>query len=369
MTAVWRLWRSLCGVEVSLGERGERLAARWLARRGYRILHRNLKIGRDEADLVAVDPGGRTPVSGEVKTRASVTPPSTHVEDLDPAIDGVIMRCLAKDPMARPISALAVAASLPGGDPLAAALAAGDTPSPELVAAAGESEAMHIGLAALCGLLIVAELVCLVFLTSAVSVHGYVPLDKPPQALEDRAREVLAKLGYTNEPADTAFGFDRHTAYMDWLHENDPSPNRWERLREPRPGGMYFWYRQSPGRFRPFSDHWMSRGIVGAANPPWQVPGEAYVSLNLAGRLRRFYVIPRTRISSPDEAPKPVEEPDWPMLFELAGLNFESFMPANPRLTLNFRVDERMALSGVYPEAPVMAIQVDAGLVDGKPAG
>ena len=38
----------------------------------------------------------------------------------------------------RPASALAVSAALPGGDPLAAVLAAGETPSPEMVAAAGE---------------------------------------------------------------------------------------------------------------------------------------------------------------------------------------------------------------------------------------
>ncbi|MEE8459901.1 MAG: YraN family protein [Phycisphaerales bacterium] len=75
MTFVRRLWQRLCGVEVSLGERGERLAARWLTRHGYRILHRNLTIGRDEADLVAVDPGGRTLVIVEVKTRSSATPP------------------------------------------------------------------------------------------------------------------------------------------------------------------------------------------------------------------------------------------------------------------------------------------------------
>ncbi len=57
-----------------LGERGERLAARWLKRRGYRILHRNLTVGRDEADLVAVAPDGRTLVIIEVKTRASGAP-------------------------------------------------------------------------------------------------------------------------------------------------------------------------------------------------------------------------------------------------------------------------------------------------------
>ena len=130
---------------------------------------------------------------------------------------------------------------------------------------------------------------------------------------------------------------------------------------------MFFWYRQTPGRFRPFSG-WTSRGIVRAGNPPWRVPAEAYVSLDLAGRLRRFYVIPRTRVSSPDEAPEPGEGADWPMLFDLAGLNFASFTPAKPRFTFAFRVDERIAWSGVYPEAPDMAIQVEAGLIDGKPS-
>ena len=67
MTDLIRLWRQLCGARESLGDRGERLAARWLTRRGYRILHRKLTIGRDEADLVAVDPHG-TVVIVEVKT-------------------------------------------------------------------------------------------------------------------------------------------------------------------------------------------------------------------------------------------------------------------------------------------------------------
>ena len=68
-------WRRLFGSPESLGDRGERLAARWLRRQGYRILHRNLTIGRDEADLVVVDPAGRSIVIVEVKTRSSVAPP------------------------------------------------------------------------------------------------------------------------------------------------------------------------------------------------------------------------------------------------------------------------------------------------------
>ena len=65
------------------------------------------------------------------------TAPSNVLAGFDPAVERVILRCLEKDPRARPSSAVQVAAALPGGDPLAAALAAGETPSPEMVAAAG----------------------------------------------------------------------------------------------------------------------------------------------------------------------------------------------------------------------------------------
>ena len=73
------------------------------------------------------------------------------VRDADPAIERAILRCLDRDPARRPSSALAVSAALPGGDPLAAALAAGETPSPEMVAAAGgESAAISIGAGIAC---------------------------------------------------------------------------------------------------------------------------------------------------------------------------------------------------------------------------
>ena len=76
------------------------------------------------------------------REQGTITPPTALVRDLDPSIERVIFRCLESDPRQRPASALAVAAALPGGDPLAAALAAGETPSPEMVAAAGQTESV-----------------------------------------------------------------------------------------------------------------------------------------------------------------------------------------------------------------------------------
>jgi serine/threonine-protein kinase len=60
-----------------------------------------------------------------------IPPPTTLVKDLNPAIERAVLRTLDPDPGLRPRSALAVAASLPGGDPLAAALAAGETLRPK----------------------------------------------------------------------------------------------------------------------------------------------------------------------------------------------------------------------------------------------
>ena len=79
-------------------------------------------------------------LTGLLRARTENTPvkPTTLVKDLDPLVERVILRCLEARPALRPSSAVAVAAALPGGDPLAAALAAGETPSPEMVAAAGE---------------------------------------------------------------------------------------------------------------------------------------------------------------------------------------------------------------------------------------
>lgn len=61
-------WRRLFP-PATLGQRGEALAARWLRRRGYKIVARGNRGALGEIDLVAVD--GRTVVFVEVKTRRS----------------------------------------------------------------------------------------------------------------------------------------------------------------------------------------------------------------------------------------------------------------------------------------------------------
>ena len=135
------------------------------------------------------------------------TTPSSLVRDLDPGVERVILRCLDRDPDRRPASALVVAAALPGGDPLAAALAAGETPSPEVLAAAGESEALGVvpGLALVA--FVIAGLLAFAAASQRTSLMGRTPLDDPPAVLVNRAEEIITSLGYTDPAGDVASGF------------------------------------------------------------------------------------------------------------------------------------------------------------------
>ena len=81
---------------------------------------------------------------------ATPTTPSEVIKDIDPLVEKVILRCLEKDPRERPASALQVAMMLPGGNPLEAAIAAGETPSPEMVAAAPKKGALKPVVAIAC---------------------------------------------------------------------------------------------------------------------------------------------------------------------------------------------------------------------------
>jgi putative endonuclease len=84
-----RGWRKLFP-KLTLGQRGERAAAKYLRKRGYKILAAGDRLKhRDELDLVAAD--GRTVVFVEVKTRSSQI--QGHPAE---AVDAVKQRKLTK---------------------------------------------------------------------------------------------------------------------------------------------------------------------------------------------------------------------------------------------------------------------------------
>src|SRR6185503_2956394 len=153
---------------------------------------------------------------------------STLVKDLDPLIERVVQRCLQTEPAQRPSSALQVAAALPGGDPIAAALAAGETPSPEMVAAAPKHGLLNPVIAVSLLLGFVAMIAVGSWLSKFVAVYRLAPIGESPEVLRARARDVVKGFGYTDTPVDYADGFVLKRDYLNYIANTDQSPKRWE---------------------------------------------------------------------------------------------------------------------------------------------
>jgi serine/threonine-protein kinase len=294
------------------------------------------------------------------------TAPSTVTPGLDPAVERVILRCLEKDPKARPRSAAAVAAALPGGDPLAAAIAAGETPSPEMVAAAGSVEGMMPGAAAACLGLVLAGMALVAYLSPRAYLHGAVPLEKSPDALVERSKEVIRSLGYSEKPAGSASSFSRNTDYLNWVEEHERSKDRWKDMADGRPAGIYFWYRQSPDRLVPegFIGNEYGETAVSETDPPLTTSGMVRVELDPLGRLTRFEAVPS---SSSSTAPDGSAAPDWQALFAAAGLDAAAFSKTDPQWPPPFYGDVRAAWRETRPQRPDRPWRVEAAAWHGRP--
>jgi serine/threonine-protein kinase len=284
--------------------------------------------------------------------------PSAVLAGFDPAVERVILRCLEKDPRARPSSAVQVAGALPGGDPLAAALAAGETPSPEMVAAAGEEGTLAAGPAwALLGGVVV--LLAAVLLISGISRDiGLAPPEKSRDSLTDRAREVATRLGWTDPPADTAVIFLRDYPFLLWNAQHGP-PGWARQLSSSWWTPATFRYRQSPRPLVPRD----SRGEVQGDDPAMNVSGMVTVTLDTRGRLRSFLAVPRQlRNGSPPQAP-----PGWEALFTEAGLDLKAFTPAEASWVPPVAFDTVAGWTGAVPERPDAVLKVVAAVHEGRP--
>lgn len=301
-----------------------------------------------------------------VRARSERPPskPSSQVRDLDPAVERVILRCLEPDPSKRPATALAVAAALPGGDPLAAALAAGETPSPEMVAAAGETEgiAPRVAMAGLAAVIIGTAIVTYV----GLQVSGLRMMDSPlpPEVLASKAREIIKSLGYPDRPVDQAAQWYYSTDFTDYVQSHDqPRPN-WPKVLSQTPLVLQYAYRQSPVYLDPdgYQGVSLTPGVVQFDDPPAIQSGMINTILDSQGRLTYFQAIPEEVVPNPPPA-TPV---DWKPLFAAAGLDPAEFHPAEPQWLSLAAFDARAAWTGTWP-ASGRPLRIEAAAWRGRP--
>jgi serine/threonine-protein kinase len=297
---------------------------------------------------------------------SAISRPSSLVRDLDPAVERAILRCLETEPENRPSSALMVSAALPGGDPLAAALAAGETPSPQVVAAAGEIAGLPARVALSTLAAVIVGMIVFFVMASRTSLTAKMELPYPLEVLAQRARDVVHQLGYSTPPVDTATGMDYDNDYLEHLdHAGGEHPD-WNAVLRHRPSILNFWRRQSPDDLvaTEIHDSLLTPGLVSPDDPSPILSGMSDVVLDPQGHLVRFSAIPPQKDeAAPSAQPQPY---DWKQLFDLAGLDISQFHPTEPIWNSLGASDERAAWTGVWP-GTAEPLRVEAASWRGKP--
>jgi serine/threonine-protein kinase len=243
---------------------------------------------------------------------SSVITPSSLVADIDPAVERVILRCLENDPARRPQSAYAVFGAFPGGDPLAAAVAAGETPSPELVANAGVEGSVRPLYAGIAVAVVIAGFILLSIIVRPF-LEGF---DRAAQFLSVRADEIMTRVTGNTPPHYAADGF----VYAALAPDSSGGPDSVTAQRATGharpPRAKLYWKRWSPAPMAPISLH---RSATTLDDPPPVYPGSGTLVLTTAGRLLALSVIPEL---SPDSARQRVVA--WSSIVEAAGHNIAS---------------------------------------------
>ena len=246
--------------------------------------------------------------------KADFTRPSLVTRDVPAAVERVITRCLDPNPDARPDSVEDILRELPGGDPLAAAIAAGETPTPGMVAAAAKTGDLSALLAWSMLAIAVAGIGLSAIVSERTLLHDVAGM-KAPDVLQEHARQILADAGSKDRPRDS-----------DLFVEAGPT----------------IVYRQSRWTMRSFN----ANGTLRIFDPPLDVAkggnarnqGMANVELDAGGQLLRFFVVPPTM----EKRGSPIE-PDWTPFLTAAGFDPRLLTRTEPQWAARVDSDHKLA--------------------------
>ncbi|MBL8760209.1 MAG: protein kinase [Phycisphaerae bacterium] len=337
------------------------------------------------------------PESLEHLAKLHTQPPpsvSSVVSDVDPRIERVILRCLERDPDRRPSSALAVAAALAGGDAMADVLAAGETPTPEMVAASGERGSLRPPLAMAALVLVAVGALLIALLGQKTRLLAHATADRSREELSVKAQDILADVLRPSTRLDRAIGFiehpeaitDQSSEAAEGIAQNStqppadaakPAPVAASPAPSSSTDAVEFWFRESAV---PMAPRDATRGVQ-LDDPPLSTPGMSRVRLDMNGRLREVIVVPEagalqdaaTLAATPTSSPAaptaetvPALPPiDWKPLYKNADLDESTIQPATPALIPPVYCDARFAWT--CKDRSGRLFRCEAGAVGARP--
>lgn len=244
---------------------------------------------------------------------------SSLVANIDPDVERATLQCLERDPRQRPPSARAVAAALGGRPLLEAAVLAGTTPSPDVVASAEDRNEITrtAKWAVLTGVL--AGIVLIGFLS--VRSQDLIGFQADTLIRPGAAAELVRSLGYDETPQDSTWGLAWNDPYFEYFRHDAEARREWARVTGAPPTAATLWYRESlAGYLVSLWGHGSFAAMfVSPQDPPPLEPGMISLLMDGDGRLLQFVAAPIGR-AEPERSPP--DGGDWlARLLDAAGID------------------------------------------------
>lgn len=288
----------------------------------------------------------------QLQLQSAPQTPTSLIDRLDPLTERAILACLRPQPERRPDSPLTVAAMLPGGDPLQAALAAGETPSPDAVAAASTEGSLSPVVAGVSMVAVIALLTIIVLMGARTHIHRQIPLPLSPEQLALRAEQVLSIAGVDMNDRQRVYGWSYDEALLRSFQSKERPESEWNAMLRHAINGvsppMLFWHQTS-----------RELGVRDELRPaprliPLSRPGDTWISLDPSGRLQELEIIPNSNIAEAGEY-------DWHPLMAQTVARPEAMVPDSPRWRSPLFADRLFAWKSADATLPLRIAAASAG--------
>ncbi len=279
---------------------------------------------------------------------------ASQLRRFEPRVEAMVRACIHPDQSERPRSCYEVWSAL-GEDPLLEAVKEQRLIDPGVLSAAGESARVRRKEILVAFAVFVVALIGVIGLAEHTFLVPRAGLESSPEQLQDRALHVIQTLeGQPDDWLDHSSNYLVDPLFID-AARNNPELIQGDVLAQTHPSALLWEHRQGESRVvsqKPLTDPYE---IV---RPPIGLGG-VRVRLDMRGHLVRYYHIPR-------QWPGNRTMLDWSPAFELAGLDFDKFVPANFPDTVPVVAEDVSIWKGPSPTRPGEELRVEAAHSGGK---
>jgi hypothetical protein len=261
-----------------------------------------------------------------------------------------VLRCMDADPARRPANATEVLAAFPAKNAMEAALARGETPSPEMVADSADEQPMQLWKA----WSLVGATVLILLVTWVVGGWGGYWAVKPaqlsPDEMRGRAQQYLRDFGYSTQGTVQRVAVRGNYDVLDWYSAH-ATPLQKRNFRNSPQGSAQVTYEQAAQENLLPADGLGEddQGEV-VPRPVLDLGQAAQVTVDSDGNL----------LALAANANNNGGGVNWPGVLKATGLDQKSIATVNADFKPPFATDELHAWTGYYPGHPEIPMQVRA---------